>query len=502
MIPGYSMCCRKDREGGYGGGIAVYCLNGIAVYHEPRRDPDNLELVWLAVGLRSKKLLISALYRPPSDNNDILDYIDNMAYAKMDEFGAHNLMIIGDFNVHHRDWLGSNITDNAGRRTLQLADGLGLNQIVTEPTRGENILDLVLTHLPAGATTLANIGSSDHNPVLVKLKVPVFRDKPYKRKVWCYEKASFWDMRGYLSDVDWPSVFKENNSDNLCTKITDIVIDAMEIFIPNKTVTKKTGDKAWFDDKCRCAANKKRRLYRQMRINNNPESKNKFIESRKMYNKVERQAKINYNLKIKRDLADNQLSSKKWWGIINSISGRTGKSETPIIVQNGISYESSHEKAEVFCQTFSEKCKLPNADDQPPDVTQFPTTRLDNIIFKPKYIKKILQKLDTDKASGPDMIPAIVLKMCCAELASPLCRLFQLCYAQGVFPKQWKIAQVIPIHKRHSKADPANYRPISLLSVISKVMETTIHDQVQRYLHRNNMISCRQFWIPTKPQHC
>ena len=191
-IPGYSMCCRKDRTITSGGGIAVYCLDGVAIHHDPLRDPDDFELMWLSVSLQSQKLLLGVVYRPPSANNAIIDYLDSNILQKLEEFGAHSVMLIGDFNVHHTDWLGSHSTDAGGRQMLQLANCLGLEQIVDEPTRENQILDLVLTDLPASSTTLANVGTSDHNPVLVQLNVPAFySDKPYQRNVWLYEQANY-----------------------------------------------------------------------------------------------------------------------------------------------------------------------------------------------------------------------------------------------------------------------------------------------------------------------
>ena len=184
QIPGYSLSCRRDRTGATCGGIAVYCLEGVSIYHNPSKDPDDFELMWFTVALKTRTLLIGAVYRPPSASNEVLDYLDRNTFSVMDEFGAQSVMLIGDFNVHHKEWLGSNVTDAAGRRALQLSNCLGLDQIVTEPTRGNNILDLVLSDTPATTKTLANVGSSDHNPVLIQLKIPVFRDKPYKRRIW------------------------------------------------------------------------------------------------------------------------------------------------------------------------------------------------------------------------------------------------------------------------------------------------------------------------------
>ena len=191
-IPGYSLCCRRDRtekQVQQRGGIAVYCAECVAIHHDAKRDPKHLEFMWFTAALNRQKLLIGTLYRPPSANSDIIEYLDSITLTKMKEFGADAVLLVGDFNVHHQQWLGSHVTDAAGRRTLQMANSLGLQQIVTEPTREDQILDLALTDLKATSVTFARLGTSDHNPVLVKLDVPVYRDKPYKRKVWQYSKA-------------------------------------------------------------------------------------------------------------------------------------------------------------------------------------------------------------------------------------------------------------------------------------------------------------------------
>ena len=70
---------------------------------------------------------------------------------------------------------------------------------------------------------------------------------------------------------------------------------------------------------------------------------------------------------------------------------------------------------------------------------------------------------------------------------------------KGTFPDQWKTASVIPVHKRDSKSDPTKYRPISLLSIISKVMETVVNKQLQNHLLNIDLISSRQFGF--RPHH-
>ena len=203
-------------------------------------------------------------------------------------------------------------------------------------------------------------------------------------------------------------------------------------------------------------------------------------------------------MKLKNDLADRSLSSKKWWGIVNSLSGRTGHSEIPSIEHSDTVYTTAKRRS----QHLQIKCRKMQARDghpQPQEATVHPRVLLDKLVFKPKDITKILRRLKPDKASGADLVPSRVLKECCAEVASPLCRLFQLCFSKVTFPEQWKTAFVIPVHKRDSKADPTKYRPISLLSFISKVMETVVNKQLQNHLLNNKLISSRQFGF--RPHH-
>ena len=100
--------------------------------------------------------------------------------------------------------------------------------------------------------------------------------------------------------------------------------------------------------------------------------------------------------------------------------------------------------------------------------------KMSDFKFKPKDIRQVLKKLKIDKATGMDQIPNRVLKICFNELATPLSRLFKICFDCGSFPSQWKKASVVPLHKRGSKSDPSLYRPVSLLSNLSKVMEAVI----------------------------
>ena len=114
---------------------------------------------------------------------------------------------------------------------------------------------------------------------------------------------------------------------------------------------------------------------------------------------------------------------------------------------------------------------------------------IDDIRFTVPGIKKQLDNLPTCKAAGPGGIPARILHDISAEIAEILCFLLQQSYDSGHLPEDWLVAMVVPIHKKDEKSNPANYRPISLTSVVCKVMEHCAQSQINKHLSSNDIIT-------------
>ena len=111
----------------------------------------------------------------------------------------------------------------------------------------------------------------------------------------------------------------------------------------------------------------------------------------------------------------------------------------------------------------------------------------------PDEIIKIIDQLDPNKSTGPNGIPVLILKTFKDFFALWLSKIINLCYETGEFPELLKLAKVIPLHKKESILNFMNYRPISLLSVFSKIYEKTIYTRVYSYLVKNNLIYDKQF---------
>ena len=110
------------------------------------------------------------------------------------------------------------------------------------------------------------------------------------------------------------------------------------------------------------------------------------------------------------------------------------------------------------------------------------SSQLYEILFEECDIFKILASLDPSKAMGIDSIGPRILKHCATSLCSPITTLFKKCFNNSLIPKQWKIHVITPILKGGDPANVANYRPISLLCSISKVMEKLLFDVVYAFM--------------------
>ena len=120
------------------------------------------------------------------------------------------------------------------------------------------------------------------------------------------------------------------------------------------------------------------------------------------------------------------------------------------------------------------------------------TDALTDIIITEEDVLLLLLALRIDKSAGPDQIHPRVLKEIAHQIAKPLARIYQLSVSSGVVPCQWKLANVVPIFKKGSRSSPENYRPVSLTSVLSKLLEKLISKSLMEHLLVNNIIPKQQ----------
>ena len=134
---------------------------------------------------------------------------------------------------------------------------------------------------------------------------------------------------------------------------------------------------------------------------------------------------------------------------------------------------SASDKVKLFAKNFSKNSNPDDSSISLPALHSRTNLKLQNISVTSTLVKKVIMNLDLSKASGHDCIPVVVLKNFKLELSDILAELFNKCLKESCFPDCWKVSSVLPAFKNVGERSTAkNYRPVSLLSVVSKVFES------------------------------
>ena len=149
-------------------------------------------------------------------------------------------------------------------------------------------------------------------------------------------------------------------------------------------------------------------------------------------------------------------------------------------------------KAEIFNKYFSSQCTPFQINSSLPPFKKLTNNKIENFTITDNEIKLLLQNINTSKATGPDNISAKMLKMCSDPLVAPIKIIFLNILKTGIFPSQWKRANVTPVHKKEDKQLVENYRPISLLPILSKIFERIVFKNLYNHLISNDLISKNQ----------
>ena len=114
-------------------------------------------------------------------------------------------------------------------------------------------------------------------------------------------------------------------------------------------------------------------------------------------------------------------------------------------------------------------------------------------------VHRLVSSLRIDKGTGLDDISARLLKEACPEIVPSLTHIINLSIRSGCFPEDWKISKVLPLYKEVIKSDPNNFRPISILPVVSKILEKVIFKQRYECLTDSNLLAVSQYGF--RPMH-
>ena len=486
-IDGYTNWYRKDRKQDTHGGVAVCFRSNIHVQVIDPEMPEQLELSFFKLWLKSgERVLLCVCYRPQWQGSLPIEYLNNNIDRIMQQYSCDNFILVGDLNQHL-----------VARSFDDLLNIHGLTNHVNFPTHvSGSSLDPVVTDLPENSIkceALGAAGSSDHYAILTTIHNEPMEDTATTRTIWLWDRANWTEFREALTATNW-DFLNSGSIDERVATFTNIIIELMTIYVPNKTYRVKPKDQPWFGYNCRVAADEKSRAW--VRYKNNPTQRNRNLHqiAKSNMKDVEAWAKIEYRQSLKRKLTNRNVGTKSWWCLEKKYQGfTTDDSIPPLVREDGSTATSSLDKAELLGSYFANKMKVPAPHQAVPDTPILTNKRLSTLHITEEEVKQLLLKVNVKKAIGPDKVSPHILKKCASQLTPVLTKIFQACLVQQVWPKLWKRASVSAIHKKGSRNSLKNYRPISLLSVLGKLYEKIIVEKMSAFFDDNQLISTKQY---------
>lgn len=505
LLPGFQPPFRRDRPTSTGGGVAAYIKEGLSVTPIllPPHLNNSIECLCLKVHLtRRTKVNVVVTYRPPGSKADsyfmqldaITDFIQKNNHTA--------LCIVGDFNAKVSKWLSSQATDSAGKLAQFLAASHNLTQVVTEPTYGltstsPSLLDLIFInkpHLVRSCTVLPPI--ADHCPTVVHLQLlGAAKLKPSRRSTWDFEHADLCGLRSQLSSMDWSPLSASGDVNSAVALWSSTLLSCAQKFIPMKHQCVRPRSKPWYSPYLHKLAKLRDRLFKRCKgLSPTSPLYIAYKNVRNWYVSELRKAEHRFyrSLFYKHSNCPSSSSSHRWWSSLKSAVHWSTRESIPSLSMGGSLFLSPREKAEVFNTVFSKQCSATRVSANP----DLPSSA-DKFTFSPLSVDDVhsaLSSLKIWKAPGLDGVSNRLLRECAQEISSPLCTIFNLSLSSGVFPSQWKAAKIIPIFKNKGERSlPSNYRPVALLSSVSKVFEGLIKKQLVEFCLSSNVIPDCQF---------
>ena len=472
------------------GGVLVAIKSDIISSSAPEMDVDA-EIIWTKINTASsKQVFIGSFYRQPRTGQNYLDLLET-SLRKLDNRDAI-IILGGDFNLPDIDWSSASVIESSTRGSLHqslldVAADHGLEQTVIAPTFDHNTLDLLFTNRPAFVQRTEVLpGMCRHHAILSEISVQPTKTKPKPRKIQIHKKADISGMKEELSQFRDEFLTLDHSSlstEALWQKFKTAFLQAIDKFVPSKIVTPHHS-LPWVSNDLRRLCKKRKRMYQNA---NTPAKKSAYREFSKQVDSKIKKSYFQYltDLFTPEDEAKGWEKNKAWHNFLKN-KKQENNGIAPL-KENGRLYSDDKKKAEILNNQFFSVFNQDDNDTFPLlDDNSHPA--MPDIKFDTNGIEKLLKDLKIKKAPGPDGIGARYLKEMASTIAPCLQIIFTKSYLSGETPSDWRNANVCPIYKKGERYNPANYRPVSLTSIISKLMEHCVVSNLLDHLEQHNIL--------------
>ena len=450
-------------------------------------------------------IILECVYRPPSSQQVDVDRFTTLLEQTLEKIDIAKTMVVllGDFNATSPAWsCGVDDYNLAGKQLEPMILRYHLAQCVDFPTHIRNdgsfgaTLDLLLTNYPEAMsepTSLPPLGQSDHVTISCTISTNPAQGltDTRQRRVYLYDGIDFEHVCKSLSTIDWSEISKAHSIDRAWNAWKSLFFSVVDQHIPTKMVGEPKNKPPWLDKPLKMLIRQKHLAWKEYKESHSLECLTSFRSIRNKVTTSLRLAEKRYFLALHRDTRNNHSPSsvRHFWKHIKRITGRNRQSGIPDLQTTNSdgttdTVSDDQTKADLLNSFFAEQTHLANVPSSLPDLSLLYADGhvADSFSTSPSEVFDTLIKLKTGKAPGKDKITPELLSKCAPGIADSLAVLFNRSFTECAIPSEWREALVVPIFKNGSRSAPTNYRPIALLSVVSKVLEKIVYRRLSMFL--------------------
>ena len=453
------------------------------------------------IQVNNTNITILNIYRSPSNLNDtFLSKFENI----IEKAKSKLCYVLGDMNYNL-----INMDKHTPTNEYFNLTAASFKPLITKPTRisdtNETLIDHIWTNNLSNATAhkshIILTDVSDHLPCITTTKNPDHQIKGYmyitKRLINDTNRQKFTKKISKIKDI---LLFQASNRSEtkLETRYNNYFNQVSAIYnecfpLTTKKIHSKTLSKPWITTQVKKLIDKKNKLFSIKNKNKTDRNKKRYKIAKKHVEKVIKEEKNKY---YKNLLENTNNNIKQKWEAIRLIINRKKTNHNNCTIPNTVLGQHYSTVAEKLAE------KLPNLskEDIPSTskINQLSNTSKNKFSFNKipeRQIYELILKLDSTKGPGTDNLDIKSLKSIANIISKHLEVLFNDSLSTGIYPQCFKISKCIPIYKGTplDPTDPINYRPISILSALNKVFERILHDQLSKYMERNNLLPNFQY---------
>ncbi|KAI5732387.1 hypothetical protein M8J77_026107 [Diaphorina citri] len=469
---------RNDRVGRRGGGVAIF-LNDTFSYQvlasSPSQYSATAEFLLLEVVVESYKILVAVVYHPPRVGS--LDQFEEALEFHLPNY--QHSVILGDFNVD---------LSTTSRASAQLRDrfsSLNLHILPTDTTHhtatSHSLLDLMVVGDERSVISHGKlpVGSSDHD--LIYLVFNLYSSRPRPKLITC-RNFKHLNPELFLRDAlstDWNSVYSLDDIDSKVLAFNNLVISLFDKHAPFHTFMAKQRPAPWMSHEIKHMLNRRDRARRKFVLTKSSIHHESYTTARNRAKQMIRNSKLRYA----HSLFPPDLTQEEFHKNVKKILPKSKECNILLSPDELVeSFSSVPQPPQALIDSTSSRYfALP-----PPDGAVFSFQE-----FSLSDLHKCLKK-GHPSSMGYDQIPLCYLTRMMDIVSPVILHIFNLSISSKTFPEIWKRALVRPIPKVKNPSSASDYRPISLLCSISKVLERMISQRITSFLNQHNLFNTFQ----------